>query len=99
MRERSDLACAMFVDRGCHLVDGRARRHRDTSGANDDPYDVLGITPTTPWNEVVAEKRRLVKQHHPDHLGDASPEDRSAAEDRLRLINWAYTQVRADHGH
>ena len=68
-------------------------------GKSEDPYDILGITPSTPWAEIVSVKRRLVKEHHPDHLGDASCEERLAAEDRLRLINWAYTQVRADHGH
>lgn len=68
-------------------------------GKSEDPYDILGITPSTPWAEIVSVKRRLVKEHHPDHLGDASCEERLAAEDRLRLINWAYTQVRTDHGH
>lgn len=69
-----------------------------SSGHSDDPYDILGITPSTGWDEVISVKRRLVKQHHPDHLSEASCEERSAAEERLRLINWAYTQIRADHG-
>ncbi len=56
-------------------------------------FDVLGVTPEMPWREIVSAHRALVKQHHPDHLADADDETRDLAEERLREINHAYSEL------
>jgi len=56
-------------------------------------FDVLGVTPETPWKQIVAAHRTLVKEHHPDHLSDADDDTRLAAEERLREINQAYSEL------
>lgn len=56
-------------------------------------FDVLGVTPEMPWREIVSVHRALVKQHHPDQLGDADDETRDLAEERLREINHAYSEL------
>jgi len=62
--------------------------------ARPDPHEVLEVERSSPWPEVVAAHRRLVKENHPDHLADAPAEVRSAAEERLRLINSAFAEIR-----
>ena len=57
------------------------------------PYRVLGVEPGSPWREVVAAHRKLVKLHHPDRLVDADRATVAAAEERLRQINWAYGEL------
>ena len=56
-------------------------------------FDVLGVTPEMPWRDIVSAHRSLVKQHHPDHLADADDETRNLAEERLREINHAYSEL------
>ncbi len=61
-------------------------------------YAVLGLEPDADWGEVIAAHRRLVKANHPDHLVDATSDVRNAAEERLRVINVAYGEVRRLRG-
>jgi len=57
-------------------------------------YAVLGVGVDAEWDEVIAAHRRLVKANHPDHLVDAPCDVRDAAEERLRVINVAYGELR-----
>jgi hypothetical protein len=66
----------------------------DASLAGDDPYFVLGVEPDTPWREIVAAHRALVKTHHPDRLIGASPQQLAHSEEALRLVNRAYGELR-----
>jgi hypothetical protein len=59
-----------------------------------DPYDVLGIPQYATWDQVTASHRRLAKLHHPDRLLDVSDEERRDSEERMRLINQAYNELR-----
>ena len=61
-----------------------------------DPYEILGLPRYAPWDHVVAAHRRLAKEHHPDRLGDATPEERAESEERMRLVNQAYTDLRRE---
>lgn len=59
------------------------------------PFDMLGLADGASWKEVVAAHRRLAKANHPDHLFGAPDDVRSAAEERLRVINGAYAEIRS----
>jgi molecular chaperone DnaJ len=53
-----------------------------------DPYRVLGLSPSASDDEVKAAYRKLAKKYHPD-LNDGSPE----AEEKMKEINAAYAQI------
>src|SRR5262245_37098381 len=61
------------------------------------PYDVLGVTPTTPLPEIEAAYRLLLRAHHPDlHQADG-PDAIEAAEQTTRQLNHAMAAIRAHH--
>lgn len=54
----------------------------------NDPYQVLGVSPSASDDEIKAAYRRLAKQYHPDR-NNGSPE----AEKKMMQINDAYAQI------
>lgn len=54
-------------------------------------YTMLQVTPTASVKEIQKAYRRLVKQYHPDHLQQASPQKRRQSEEKLKQIIIAYT--------
>jgi preprotein translocase subunit Sec63 len=72
----------------------------DESGIFDetDPYVVLGLPPSAPWEDISAAHRRLAKLHHPDRLHDATAEEREASDRRIRELNIAYMELRRRKG-
>jgi hypothetical protein len=63
-----------------------------------DPYEALGVTPSTPLSEIEAAYRLLLLQHHPDlHQADG-PTAVARAEAMTRRLTLAMAHVRADHG-
>jgi hypothetical protein len=58
-------------------------------------FESLGLEPDAPWQDVVTTYRRLAKEHHPDRLADATPEELDQANERLRDLNFAYARLRA----
>ena len=60
----------------------------------DDPYRVLGIPHSASWREITAAHRRLAKEHHPDRLVAATPQQRAISERYMRDANIAYMELR-----
>lgn len=56
----------------------------------DDPFELLGVTPDAPPDDVAAAYRAAAKRFHPDVAGD---DERAAA--RMAEINAAYDAIRA----
>lgn len=68
----------------------RGRQDRPPPAAPEDKaLAVLGLTPTATAAEIKARYKRLVKRYHPDANGG----DRQA-EERLKIINQAYSTLR-----
>jgi hypothetical protein len=63
-----------------------------------DPYEVLEVDPTASWDEIVAAHRHQARTHHPDLLVGRSPEQVALGEERIRLINGAYQELRVRRG-
>jgi len=65
--------------------------------AERDPYDVLGVEPDTPLEEVRSTWRAQVRDNHPDRLhARGLPEEAiKMAEKRLIAINLAWEQINA----
>lgn len=63
--------------------------------AEADPFDVLGVSPETPMEEIRASWRRLVRETHPDRmLARGVPEEAiKLAEKRLIAVNRAWERI------
>jgi DnaJ-domain-containing protein 1 len=56
-----------------------------------DPYEVLGVSPGTPLQDIRLAWLRLVEELHPD---GSSPEEQQAVSEHLKVINQAYQQLK-----
>jgi len=77
-----------------------AEEHRREQQAIDDqdPYKVLGVEPTATWEEIVEAHRTMARTHHPDRLFGQSEEEKADGEERIRVINTAYQELRVRRG-
>jgi len=64
-------------------------------GADRDPYEVLGVDPDMPLEEIRKHWRRLVRDTHPDAmLARGVPEEAvKLAEKRMIAINQAWDEI------
>ena len=103
-----------LVDGGLHRLEGEAIKRISSAlgipdsdrraiaaihlGTHASAYDVLGVPPEIPDDELRRTYRRLAAEHHPDrvsHLGEGAVE---VATRRFREINEAWEQVRKLRG-
>lgn len=75
-------------------------RSRLVPNAEPDPWQVLGVTPNMPMEEIRAVWRRELKENHPDVLiGRGLPiEAQQLAEKRLMAVNRAWEKIRQAEG-
>lgn len=79
-------------------LDGRCFRSlkaRHVADTPPDPYDVLGVSPKAPMDDIRAAWRRAVKECHPDRMrARGVPEEGLAiANDRLVAVNAAWEEI------
>jgi DnaJ-domain-containing protein 1 len=72
--------------RGDALPPEPARRGEDL----DVSYKLLGVSPSSRWEDVERAYRQKAKIHHPDRGGD---------EDAMRALNEAYERIRKAKNH
>lgn len=65
---------------------------------DQDPYKVLQVDPSASWDDIVAAHRHQARVHHPDRLFGQSPEEVAVGEERIRVINAAYQELRVRRG-
>ena len=70
----------------------RARQAPPPARAAASPrwYEVLGVAPSAPPDEIRAAYRRLMSQYHPDKVESLGPELRELAERKSKEIGTAY---------
>ncbi|MEE4347553.1 MAG: molecular chaperone DjiA [Paracoccaceae bacterium] len=87
------------VARTFGLPDARFRslRSRFVPNAMGDPYDILGVSPEMPMEQIRAAWKRLVRETHPDAmLARGLPEEAvQLAERRMVDINRAWAEIEA----
>lgn len=90
-----------FLDRvrqifGLQEREFRAMRARFVVDAVPDPYDVLGVEPTTPIDDIRTAYRALVRETHPDRMmARGVPQEAiKLAEGRLMMINNAWDEIK-----
>ena len=64
----------------------------------DDPYVVLKVDPSAPWEEIVGSYHRLARMWHPDGLQNPVPGERELCDDMIRRLNIAYSELRVRRG-
>jgi hypothetical protein len=74
------------------------RRQAQQRIDDQDPYKVLQVSEDATWDEIVAAHRHQARVHHPDRLVDVSDEERAQGEERIRVINQAYQELRVRRG-
>ena len=74
------------------------RRREQQKLDDQDPYKVLQVSEDATWDDIVVAHRHQARVHHPDRLVDASDEERAAGEERIRVINQAYQELRVRRG-
>jgi hypothetical protein len=62
--------------------------------AGEDPYVVLGLKHSATWPQISAAHRRLAKEFHPDRFATQPEDVREAAENEIKRINLAYSELR-----
>jgi DnaJ like chaperone protein len=65
----------------------------------DDPYEILGVTADTTFEDIRQVHRKLVRELHPDkHMASGMPEELVViATERLARINEAFDRIKKDH--
>ncbi|MEP6485287.1 MAG: co-chaperone DjlA [Rudaea sp.] len=76
----------------------RTRDRPRDNPIGQDPYAILGLTPSANEREIKRAYRKLISQHHPDKLGDVPDALKQRAEERAREINTAYEKIQAQRG-
>ncbi len=93
---------AQFETIHARAAAGGSRSSRSTSGGytDEDPYAVLGLTPTATDQEVKDTWRRLTRENHPDILTAKGmpPELIANANKTMAAINAAYEQIKRARG-
>jgi DnaJ like chaperone protein len=67
--------------------------------ATDDRYyEILGLSPGVPFNEVKAAYRKLSMKYHPDKVGHLGEEFKKVAEEKMKELNVAYEFLQKKYG-
>jgi len=63
----------------------------------DSARRVLGVRKGASVSEIAAAYRRMARTYHPDKVAHRAPEDQEAAEERMKEINAAYSELMRRH--
>lgn len=58
------------------------------------PYKILGVSEDASWEDITVAYREKAQLHHPDVVGAIAPRFRALAEERMKEINAAYSQLK-----
>jgi len=61
-------------------------------------YIILGVTPEASNDQIRSAYRRLATQYHPDTVANLGGEFTKVAEEKFKLINEAYGEIRTQRG-
>jgi hypothetical protein len=88
-----------FLYTGPNEAELAEERRKEQQALDDqDPYKVLGITEDATWDDIVVAHRHQARVHHPDRLFGQSEAEKAEGEERIRIINQAYQELRVRRG-
>jgi hypothetical protein len=73
-----------------HHYNGYSTSSNHNSMRRSEALKVLGLEANATTKEIKRAYHKLAMKHHPDKNLDKSPEDRKAAEEKMKIINAAY---------
>ena len=65
---------------------------------DDDPFEVLGVSPADPFDKVRAAWRQRLAEYHPDKYAQAGAKIRAVAIDESQRLNAAFARIAAQRG-
>lgn len=65
---------------------------------DDDPFEVLGVSPADPFEKVRAAWRARLAEYHPDKYAQAGAKIRAVAADESQRLNAAFARIAAQRG-
>lgn len=96
----SELQQIHIIARGLHISDLdferlKAMFFKGTTSfeTGEDPYKILGVSPSSTDTEIKKAYRELAKKYHPDKLQSQSEALRKGAEEKFKKIQQAYEQI------
>ncbi len=95
--EAPDLVSAVFGLLAASVGSGLGR-DPGTNWDNDeaaDPFELLGVSPCAPFEQVRAAWRARLAEYHPDKYAQAGSKIRTLAADESRRLNAAYARIAA----
>ena len=60
----------------------------------ENPFEILGVSPTATEDEIRLAFKELTKKNHPDLVTHMASDFQKLAEEKLKKINWAYSEIR-----
>lgn len=74
------------------------QRRAAAASADQEYYDILGLTSDASFEEVKAAYRKLSQKCHPDKVNHLGEEFRNVAEERMKELNMAYQFLKKKYG-
>jgi DnaJ like chaperone protein len=68
------------------------------SRAEKRAYQILGVDPQASEADIRSAYRKLASEHHPDRVANLGEEFVKVAEEKFKLINEAYEEIRKERG-
>jgi DnaJ like chaperone protein len=81
-------------------IDAASFRSVEAEFKQDDnrAYGILGVSPNASNEQIRSAYRKLAAQYHPDTVANLGAEFTEVAEEKFKLINEAYGEIRAQRG-
>ena len=87
------IAATLRIDAASYRSVAAEFKHEDNRA-----YSILGITPQASNEQIRSAYRKLAAQYHPDTVANLGEEFTKIAEEKFKLINEAYGEIRTQRG-
>lgn len=82
------------------LIDDLRKKSSSTSNESKDnitdPYEILGVTRATDFNEIKAIYLQKIRQYHPDLVENLGAEIKKTAQQESQKLNEAFEKIRKE---
>ena len=59
---------------------------------SEDAFQILGLDESSSISDIKTSYKQMVSKYHPDKVSTLAPEFRKLAEDKTKILNWAYEE-------
>lgn len=81
-------------------LDSESKNHTNTNyknfSSNKNHYELLGVSISSPKEEVNAAYKNLLKQYHPDKVANMGVEIQEIAQLKTKEINFAFQKIKEE---